>query len=134
MLRAGMYRGRVGDRGYFSGLSSVYAGDGPYGGYAHNTGGPMAGRQVRHAAMARALTAAQMHMGGVRLGSVISFPHSDQRRRRIGPNFGASFLTQVRNATDQSLPPGIMLGGVHLGAPPLRPMHLRVGNRRIRFW
>ncbi len=53
-LAAGTYRGRMG--------ASVYA---------HDTGGSMSGRRVRHQAMGDALGAAGMHMGGVRLGSVL---------------------------------------------------------------
>lgn len=53
MLAAGTYQGRAGS-----------------GAYAHNTGGSMTGREVRHRMMGNALAAVGMHMGGTRLGSV----------------------------------------------------------------
>ena len=54
MLSAGSYSGRLGSRVY-----------------AHQTGGSMTGRAMRHAAMGRVLGGYGMHMGGVRMGSVV---------------------------------------------------------------
>lgn len=54
MLSAGTYHGQIGTRVY-----------------AHDTGGSMTGRSVRHHMMGNALAACGMHMGGVRMGTAL---------------------------------------------------------------
>ena len=65
-LAAGTYRGRMGARVY-----------------AHDTGGPMSGRRVRHQAMGDALGAAGLHMGGVRMGSALGGHMWDQQHYNV---------------------------------------------------
>ena len=54
MLSAGSYRGRMGNRDY-----------------AHQTGGSMTGRAMRHSMQGNIMGGLGMHMGGVRMGSVL---------------------------------------------------------------
>lgn len=144
MLSAGMYRGRVGDRAYFSGLasarvaaasslSSVYAGAGAYHGpYAQTSS--MSGLAVRHEAIARAFSPLGMHLGGMRLSSV---QLSQGPRGPVGvrPRMGATFLSHLRNFRDQSMPAGMSFAGLQLGSRPLGMHYVRLpgGRLSLRF-
>lgn len=139
MLNAGMYRGRIGDRAYFAGLasarlasasslSSVYAGAGAYRGpYAQTSS--MSGLRTRQAAVTQAFGPLGMHLGGLSMGSV---QLSQGPRGPVGvrPRMGATFLSNLRNFSDQRMPLGVNLAGTQLSGRPLGMRYVRLPDGR----